>query len=84
MVPNFKYLGRWLQYNDDDHLVTLKNLYNAKNKWGQLCCFLARHHAPVKTMAKFYLASIQAILLYGSETWTLTQQQLQLLETFHH
>jgi len=35
-------------------------------------------------MAKFYLVAVQAILLYGSETWTLTHQQLQLLETFHH
>jgi len=35
-------------------------------------------------MAKFYLAAVQAILLYCSETWTITQQQLQLLETFHH
>jgi len=35
-------------------------------------------------MGCFYLATVQAILLYGSESWTLTQQQLRLLEAFHH
>jgi len=29
-VADFKYLGSWLQYNDDDHLTVLTNIHNAK------------------------------------------------------
>jgi len=35
-------------------------------------------------MNLFYKATVQAILLYGAETWTLTQPLLRLLHSFHH
>jgi len=35
-------------------------------------------------MGRFYIAAVQAVLLYGSETWTLTDSQIKLLETFHN
>ena len=34
-------------------------------------------------MAHFYLAVVQAKLLYGSETWVLTEHLLKRLEHFH-
>jgi len=45
---------------------------------------LARQHASTKAMGHFYLAAVQSILLYSSESWTLTAQQLRLLDSFHH
>jgi len=45
---------------------------------------LARQNKSIRAMGRFYLAAVQSILLYGSETWTLTKQQLHLLDTFHH
>ncbi len=33
--------------------------------------------------AKFYKAVVQAVLLYGSETWNLTNLALERLEWFH-
>ena len=41
-------------------------------------------HATPKIMARFYLAVCQAVLLYGSDTWVMSQKSLQRLETFHH
>jgi len=35
-------------------------------------------------MGLFYKATIQAMLLYGAETWMLTQPLLPLLRSFHH
>jgi hypothetical protein len=32
----------------------------------------------------FYKATIQTVLLYGSETWVITDEILQLLTSFHH
>jgi hypothetical protein len=35
-------------------------------------------------MGMFYKAVIQAVLLYGCETWTLTTPMIKALEGFHH
>jgi len=45
---------------------------------------LCQQKASTKAMGRFYLAAVQSILLYGSESWTLTTQQLRLLDSFHH
>ena len=37
-----------------------------------------------KTIAKFYLAIVQAVLLYGSDSWTVTNQNLIKLRSFHN
>ena len=34
-------------------------------------------------MTRFYLAIVQAKLLYGSETWVLSKRDLDRLESFH-
>jgi len=39
--------------------------------------FLARHGASRGAMNRFYVAAIHAILLYGTETWTLTNRQIK-------
>jgi hypothetical protein len=36
-----------------------------------------------RVAAKFYKAVVQAVLLYGSETWNLTKAVLARLEGFH-
>ncbi len=38
---------------------------------------------PPKVSAMFYKAVVQLVLLYGSETWNLTQTALARLEGFH-
>jgi len=37
-----------------------------------------------KVMGMFYKATVQAVLLFGAETWTLTQPLIRLLKSFHH
>jgi hypothetical protein len=44
---------------------------------------LSSDGADSKTMARFYLAVVQAKLLYGSETWVLSRRLLDCLEHFH-
>ena len=44
---------------------------------------LKHEGANAKTMAKFYMATIQAILLYGAESWALTRGHLRKLNIFH-
>jgi hypothetical protein len=44
---------------------------------------LSSDGADSKTMARFYLAEVQAKLLYGSKTWVLSRCLLDCLECFH-
>ena len=36
------------------------------------------------TMAKFYMAVVQAVLLYGADSWVITTQNWQKLRAFHN
>ena len=40
---------------------------------------MKREGANAKTMAKFYLAVVQAVLLYGSESWTIKKRDWRRL-----
>ena len=35
-------------------------------------------------MGMFYKSIVQSVLLYGCETWSITQAILTVLESFHH
>ena len=35
-------------------------------------------------MGYFYKAIVQAVLLYGAETWVVADRMLKLLDSFHH
>ena len=72
-VSKFKYLGRVLDSTDlDDKAVTL-NLKNAREWWGRMIRILTGDGIRTRTLARFYVTVVQAILLYGSETWVLSQ-----------
>ncbi len=84
MVSDFKYLGQWMSANDSNATAVAQNLKKACQQWGQLCCLLTWKHASWHVMGLFYKAMVQAVLLYGTETWNLTQPLLQMLCSFHH
>ena len=56
----------------------------ARQKWNSIARILKREGANAKTMAKFYLAIVQAVLLYGADSWTITKKNLIQLRSFHH
>jgi hypothetical protein len=83
-VDSFRYLGRILTANGDDRLAIAYNLQKAKKSWKRVQTILRRQGATPKTSGNFYKAIVQAILLYGSETWNVTSQQLKILNGFHN
>jgi Reverse transcriptase (RNA-dependent DNA polymerase) len=83
-VENFKYLGRVLTNKDSDDEAVEENMKKAKKKWGYIGKFLRREGADPKTMAIFYKTIIQAVLLYGAESWTISDKTMQDLRVFHH
>ena len=45
---------------------------------------LVRDGASPKAMGMFYKACVQAVLLYGSETWSISPRMLSALRGLHH
>ena len=76
-------MGRILSDDDDDSQCIQSNLNKAKFRWRSLSRVLKREGADARTMAKFYLTIVQAVLLYGSESWCISQKDMNSLERFH-
>jgi hypothetical protein len=83
-VTNFTYLGRIITSRDEDWIAAHSNLQKARTRWAMIQRVLARETASQRISAMFYKATIQTVLLYGSETWVITDEILRLLTAFHH
>ena len=83
-VSHFKYLGRWFDEHDDDTFAIMENLRKARGQWNCLVNILKREEANAVCMAKFYMAVVQAVLIYGAESWSITDRNMRRLRSFHH
>ena len=83
-VSVFKYYGRLLSYNDDDWPAVSSNLRKARAKWARLSKVLSSEGVSGRLAGRFYVAVVQSVLLFGSETWVITPRILQALQGFHH
>lgn len=84
VVRTFKYLGRVMTADNNDWGAATRNVKRAKERWGRIRRILTRDGAKTRTMGQFYAATVQSILLYGAETWTLTVKMVRCLENFHN
>ena len=75
-----KYQGRPLDQTDDDWSDVRRNIMRARSVWGRLGTLFQRERADPKVSASFYRAVVQAILLYGSETWALSVSMAKRVE----
>ena len=82
-VEKFKYLGRWLSQDDGDARAVRAQLVKARRVWARLGNVLRSKNAPPRTCGVFYRAVVQAVLLYGSESWCLGPALLRRVEGFH-
>jgi hypothetical protein len=82
-VEVFKYLGHLISFDDADNQAMRSNLKKARGCWAWVSRVLRAENATPKTCGMFYKATVQAVLLYGSETWSLTPLSMKRLEGFH-
>ncbi len=82
-VEVYKYLGWMMAQDNDDTQAVRAQLWKARATWARVEKVLQGENTPPTVAAKFYLAIIQAILLYGSETWVISPQAMAQLEGFH-
>ena len=57
---------------DDDWNAVVGNLKRARESWGRLSLILRQEGADPKVLGNFFIAVMQAVLLFGAETWLLT------------
>jgi len=76
-------LGRILDETDDDSYALQRQLARARTKWGRIASVLRSQGVKPRAMGYFYKAVVQTILLYGSETWVVTDFLLKQLRSFH-
>ena len=83
-VREFKYLGRILTDNDDDTKCIDNALAKARRQWNCIGKMLKREGANAEIMGRFYITIVMSVLLYGSESWTITGKNLVKLKSFHN
>ena len=71
-----------LTAGDDDWLVVVGNLGKARKSWGRLYRVLGREGADPKVSGNFNKVVDQVLLLFGAETWVLTQRMEKALDSF--
>ena len=60
-----------------------RNIARARQVWGSLGKFLRREGSDLIFSSKFYRAVVQVVLLFGAETWFLTEEIMHKLEGVH-
>ncbi|EJK68610.1 hypothetical protein THAOC_10191, partial [Thalassiosira oceanica] len=82
-VEVFKYLGRLMAMDGNDMHAVRHNLKKARGVWKRFSVLFHRENLPPRVCGMFYKAVIQSVLLYGSETWSLSDSSMSRLEGFH-
>jgi hypothetical protein len=67
----------------DDVQAVRHQIRKARGTWARVGQVLRGKNAAPRVAAKFYKAVVQSVLLYGSETWNLTETVQARLEGFH-
>jgi hypothetical protein len=80
----FPYLGRIESKTASDWPALYHNLRRARYKWHRLSKLLTREGANPRVFGMFYKAVVQTVLLFGSESWTMTDAMWKVLKGFHH
>ena len=82
-IEVFKYHGRLMAQDDDDIQAIWAQLRKALSTWACVGQVLRSKNALPFVAARFYQAIVQAILLYRSETWVISETALARFEGFH-
>ena len=82
VVTEFVYLGSLVNNNNDMSAEIKRRIYLASRAYFGLNRFLKSDILSRRTKCQLYRVLIKPVLMYASETWTLTQNDERLLGTF--
>ena len=72
-----------MDQSDDDWQSVLRNTRKVSQVWGRLRKLLQREGVEMAVSEKFYCSVVQAVLLFGAETWVIMVPMMQVLEGGH-
>ena len=75
-VDDFKYLGAWIQSSEKDMNTRIGQAWSALNKMEKVWNSNLPNHLKVG----FFRATVESVLLYGAESWTLTGKMSDRLD----
>lgn len=75
-VEDFKYLGSWLQSSKRDMEIRIGQAWHALSKMDKLW----KSNLQRSLKIQFFRATVESVLLYGAECWTLTNQMSNRLD----
>ena len=84
MVNSFKYLRQVLTAVGDDWPVVMGNLKKERKSWSWLTRTLGREGRNLRVSGMFFKAVVQAVLIFGSETWVMTPRMGHALGSFQN
>ena len=68
---------------EDDWPAVVRNLAQAKKVWSRMLRILRREGAAPLVSGLFLKAAIQAVLIFGADTWVVTHHMGKALGGFH-
>ena len=69
---------------DDDWPTVTGNLQKERKSWGRMSRILIWEGMDSKVSGHFFKAVVQAVLLFGAETWVTTPRMEGALSSFQH
>ena len=57
--------------------------YRARQIWGRISIVIAKEEVQPRVAGMFYQVVVVTVLLYGSETWCITDTTQRPLDSFH-
>ena len=82
-VKQFKYLGRILEEVDSDWQAVQRNTNKARIVWWRLVKLLRREGGGSHVSELFYKEVFQSVVLFGSESWALSEAMMQAVDGSH-
>ena len=82
-ITTFRYLVIPLNQMDDNCTAVRQNIMRARSVWGRLGKLLRQEGAEPRVSEIFYRAVVQAILLYGLETWVILTSMERKVDRVH-
>ena len=69
---------------DNKRPEVIANIWKARKSWSRMYWILGWEDVDTRTLGNFYIAVVQSILLFGSDTWVVTPRIKRILEGFRH
>ena len=83
-VATFQYMGRVMTAGGDYWPAVAGNLVKSRKSWVRLSRILSREGSGRRVSGNFFKAVVQAVLLFGAETWVVTPRIERALDSFIH